>query len=655
MRTHDRFAYLVPKYESERVLELMDVENLVAARFEPVYSLRYEAYMDLLFERADSWLVVPMLRVDGVSLMVPENPPVTWPQVYERFAGSRTEAIEERVMPFLRAGATARFVNDEAIRFFRDEPHLRQTFDAARAATMLGAAPYPGVLKTIAPAAYALRFARNRRAALRSADAGNFAAVLSNATERIDIDSLDSERDALARKWFGGLTLGSIDCDASYGLYAGERIGAMPAEHAVYAGEPIEGERAVQLAEPIPTDVMLSFDTQDAPAALTFSVASSKIVPRSPVVSEPVAGGGSGGRIRLVVRDEAMRFQDADFDAARALERRLRAEGFDAQISIASRVDVSQTDLIHAFDLRHGVSMVELLRDAEAARVPVVVTPYADDRKGEASSGCSGTVLIPRCTNDRTAFDEYMSAFARRKISNLTDTPWYDDVASVLMSRAACAVVASATEAEFLKTRFGYCGTTIPVPAIVPVAAPSEKAAHLVGPDEFVLIHGPLEPRMNQLAAAVAAQREGLPLVVLGAVADVEFYRYLNEVAGPSVVLLRDDDLTEEELAGIYGRARVLADVSWSARGLHRLARGAASGSAVVAPVDGYAYDVWGEMAAIVDPADLESIRKGFRRAWEQQPRLGGTLAARTLERCDPFGSLVAVVSAYQHASAVPA
>ncbi len=655
MRTHDRFAYLVPKYTSARVRELVRAEHLVAARFEPVYSIRYEAYMDLLFEKDGTWLIVSMLRVDGVALMVPENPPVTWPLAYEPFAGPCTEAIEERLTPFLRAGATARLVNDEAVRFFRDEPQLRETFEAARSASMLGAAPYPEVLKHLAPAVYGLRFADGRRAALRGPDAGNFAAILSNRSDALDVDTLDPARDALTRRWFGGLTLGTIAHDTPYGVYAGERRGAVPAEHAIYTGESLDGERAVQLAEPIPTDVVVSFDTQDAPAALTFSVASSKVAPRPSVLCEPAAGGGSGGRIRLVVRDEAMRFQDADVDAARALEGRLRAEGFDAQISIASRVDVSQTDLIHVFDLRHGISMVEMLRDAEAARVPVVVTPYADDRKSEASSGCSGSVIIPRCSNDTIVFDEYMSAFARRKISNLNQASWYDEVSSVLLARASSAVVASAAEGDFLKTRFGYGGTTVPVAAIVPVPAPADDIAGLVGPDEFVLIHGPIEPRMNQVSAVVAARREGLPLLVLGPVADVEFYRYLNEVAGPSVVLLRDEELTEEEVAGIYGRARIVADVSWSARGLHRLARGAACGAAVVAPAAGYAYDVWGEMASLVDPADLESIRRGLRRAWDQQPRFGGTLAARTIERCDPFGTLVAVVSAYQQASAVPA
>lgn len=652
LRQHNRFSYLWPSYNKEFVRTLLRPQCLVAARFEPVYSQRYEGYVDLSFERDGSWLIVPMVRVEAISIITPENPPLTWPFSYAEFSGTNTEAVEDLVTSWLRSITAARFVNDEKIRFFRTEERLRSAFENARSAKWIGAAPYADVLKTVAPAAYGLRFARNRRVSVKGENAANCAAVLSTVAARIDVD-LSSDASGVER-WFGGLSFGAIDSSVDYDVYVGPRASGDRATFRVYTDGPSEpGERIIELAEPIPTDVMLSFDTEDAPAALSFSIPEVTVPSRPSRLSAPVHGGGSAGCVRLVVRDDAMRFRDADVDAAETLARRLRAEGFDARVSLASLVDVAQTDIIHVFDLRHGASLVELLRDAEASHIPVVVTPYADNRNNEAISGASGSLLIPRNTNDLVAFEDHTWAFSKRKISNLGQGAWYDEASAVLLARASIAVVSSNAEAEYLKS-LGFRGATIPVPAVVPLVAPSEAIGTLVGADEFVLIHAPIEPRMNQVFGAIAAQREGLPLVLLGPVADIEFYRYVNEVAGPGVILLRDD-LTDGEIAGIYGRARVVADLSWSARGLHRLARGAAAGAVPVAPANGYAHEVWGELVRTVDAADVDGIAAGMRRGWEQQPHAATALVAKTAERCDPFAGLVAVVSAYQRASAVPA
>ncbi|HEV7180727.1 MAG TPA: hypothetical protein VGN11_12715 [Candidatus Baltobacteraceae bacterium] len=655
MRLHNRFSYLWPRYDEPFTRETLRPDALVAARFEPVYSIRYEAYMDCLFERNGNWLVVPMVRVDGVSVMVPENPPLSWPSIYGSFDAKPIAAVESLVLPWLRSITTARLVNNEFVRFFKDTSEFRSIFDRARAASWLGAAPYADVLRAVAPSAYALRLARGKRIALRGEQAPNHAAILSTVAARTDIDSGDADRDDAARRWFGGLELARIDAFAAYDVYVGPREGSLEAPFAVFTDTAVPGERRVSVAEPIPTDVMISFDIEDAPETTTFAVREGSVALREFCAASPPVGGGSGGRIRLVVRDEAARCGDADADAAKALAQRLCAEGFDAEVSIASKVDVSKADIIHVFDLRHGVALVELLRDADAARVPIVVTPYADDRKNEAIAGSSGAILIPRCSPDTVAFEDYAWAFARRKISNLSQGEWYDEAASTLMARAAALIVSVPAEGAFVRERFNSRGAIIPVPATIPLDPPSAQIASLVGPDEFILVHGPIEPRMNQLFAALAAERERLPLVVLGPVAEIEYSRYLNEVVGPRVTLLRDHDLSPAEIAGIYRRARVMLDISWSSRGLHRLARGAASGSAIVASSNGYARDLWGDLVVTVDPAALDAIGSGIRRAWDRQPEISAAIAAKTAERCDPFAGLVAIVSAYQQAAALPA
>jgi hypothetical protein len=654
MKFHNRFSYLWPKYPSDHVRALLREDALVAARVEPVYSIRFEAFLDCAFERAGQWMVLPMIRVDSVALMSAENPALAWPTMYQTCDRSALSALEMKIVPWLRSLTIGRLVNDEAIRFFRDEPALRAVFEQARANTWLGAAPYPAVLKTSAAAVYAMRFARGRSVVLDGEGAPNGAAILSGVAGDICVAcdaAVEFEQECV---WFSGLTLSRAEAGKTYDLRVGSRMSALKAAYEVVVAAPTLGEREVRVTEPIPTDVMLSYDVEDGPHVASLAVKERSVPLRRSVVAEPAATGQSRGCIRIVVRDEAFRFSDADLDAARALERRLLGQGFDAAVCDASSVEVSQADIIHVFDLRHGVAMVKLLRDAETAGVPVVVTPYADDRKAEAIPGASASLLIPRVTNDLVTFEDYTRALALRRISNLTQGAWYHEASVAVLARSAAAIVSSKAEGDFLTERFGYGGLTFPVAATVPTSGACADIGALVGPDEYILIHGPLEPRMNQLFAVVGAQRHGLPLVLLGPVGDVEFYRYLNEVVGPGSVLLRDDGLSEEEIAGVYARARVAADVSWSARGLHRLARGAAAGAALVAPSQGYARDLWGDLVELVDPGNLDSVAQGLLRAWNRQPEIGSRIAVRTAERCDPFAGLVATVEAYRQASAKP-
>jgi hypothetical protein len=121
---------------------------------------------------------------------------------------------------------------------------------------------------------------------------------------------------------------------------------------------------------------------------------------------------------------------------------------------------------------------------------------------------------------------------------------------------------------------------------------------------------------------------------------------------GPGGAWFSDDQLAPEELAALYRRARVFADVSWSSNGLQRLARAAAAGAALVAPTSGFARGVWPGLVRMVDPAGGTSIAAGLKDAWERFADLGPATAARTAEACDPFSSLVATLGAYQAAAA---
>ncbi|HKE37182.1 MAG TPA: hypothetical protein VKB39_07115, partial [Candidatus Baltobacteraceae bacterium] len=84
---------------------------------------------------------------------------------------------------------------------------------------------------------------------------------------------------------------------------------------------------------------------------------------------------------------------------------------------------------------------------------------------------------------------------------------------------------------------------------------------------------------------------------------------------------------------------------------LYRLARAAAAGASLLAPLSGYARSVWPGLTALVDPASMESITEGLKGAWERAAQMGPAVAAQTVRTCDPFESLRGVLGAYQAAA----
>ena len=649
MNLHERYSFLWPKYDAERVRLLLVPEALAVARIEPVYSPRLEALIDLTFERDGEWLVVPLLRLDGIPLATLETPPISWPSWLENVSEDIFSEIEARLIPWARSLTAARFFNDEAWRFFRDEAPIQETFAAARDAQLLGAALVQDVFQNVAPAVYAQRFARGGRAAVAGPHAGNRAVALSAVAERCD-----AMLSPLQARWFSALATGEISRDLEYDCYVGPRDAEMRARFHVLDDGAREAERAISIVQPIPIEINVSFDPDDAPVVGHFAVTERTVDVTPLSFARTPSAGGSSGCIYLVIRDDGGRFSDADTDAAYALAQGLRDEGFDARVSIASRVDLEEADILHVFGLRHSASIVGLMRDAEAAEVPTVLTPYADDRRREGVTATRGAVMLPRCAIDGIELEQLYWAFGRRKIENIASGDVYDEASRVLVQRAASVLVTCAAEEEMMRERFGYHGPAAQSAVQTPVAQPDGAIGSLVGNDEYVLLHAPLEPSANQLLVVRGAQREGLPLVLLGAVGDIEYYRYIVAIQGALTVQLRDAALTPNQIAGVYARARVVVDAGATSRGLGRLGFGMAYGAAPVGTTSGYAQEVWEGLVEMADPMDADSVQQALRRAWNRQPNDRTAFFNAARASCDPRSALLAAVSAYQQA-AMPA
>jgi len=658
VRTHARFGQYAPSIDAQRFLRIVSAENLVAGRLETGYSVRIDDYalLDLTFASDGEVAWIPFVVVQGVMLFMRQASPLVWPRWLPNLSAGVLQAIEDLVEPWLRSLAVGRFVGGEIVRYFGHDAPARARFERARAAGFLGAAPIDDVLDGIAPYVYALRFSHEARVAVGDPRGANGAAMLARVA-RVDADLGDASMMEDATAWFGldvFRRLGS----GPYDVAVGERQRIPEASTIVAVDGVREGERAVPVARPVPVSIMVSFDLDDGAKTREFSVRAPVVKVRADTLPAMRVVGGSSGRIGIVLRDDYAGTPDADSDAATALAQRLNEQGFAATLVGASHVRAPDFDLLHVFGTECAKALRASFERCDPGRVPIVLSAYLDDPKDEAAWGSAVHREAISNSIDEVVRAQYARAVGNRQLvaphaPAIGASISGEAEVHALIAAARAAIVASPDEERRLRER-GFAGTTRIAPALLENhAEPSPAIAELAGGREFVLVHAPMDPRCNQYLVAQACAALGYPLVLLGTVTNTEYYTEVLARLGDGGCWLPAKTLSPADLSGLYRRARVFADVSWNARGLYRLARAAAGGSALVASAAGYARGVWPGLAQIADPASGESVAGGIKAAWERAGELGPATAQRTAEQYAPFPMLVATLAAYQHAATV--
>ena len=659
MRHHSWFAAFELHHDVRRLNAIVAPETLAIARVEPLLSMRRLAALDLTFERKGSFAVLPFALVEGVMLLTRERDPIMWPRwVHGALDHAMLDAIADRVYPWLRSLSLARFANDEALRVFRDEPAIHASLERARDAGFMGVAPLESLSRSIAPAIYAMRFATESRLLVGDPDGANGAALLAGRAASVDVELGSSERYTLARRWFSTLDFeNAIGDDRSYDVVVGVRELAGTAPITVFLGEPQGSERRVEVARALALSVFCSFEPEDSVPDATLAVAATPARPaRAWALTTPQSLGGSTGRVMIVARDDWSVNPDADTDAIRALADRLGGEGFTVTMQgVMHPLEPADADIVHIFGHRAIAAMHDAIARLRFARVPVVVTPALDDPRGEGAWGAAMTSAALRNSNDAISLAYYFEAIERRRLT-ANDVPApsgpavLDERTQAAMGMADAAIVASDAEETLLRERYGYRAAVVEVPALLRLTEPSDTQA-LTGFDDFILVHASIEARSGILVAILAADVRKLPLVVVGSIGDSEYYSACCDSFTDRTIYLPERLLSEGDIAGLYLRARVFADPSWSGYGMHRLAKAGAAGCALVASTSSVAASVWGDLVEIGDPGSVPAFATALWRAWEAAPIRGKTIADRTAAKCDQSAALSGVANAYQAAS----
>ena len=648
-------ARYAPFLEPERFARVVGAPHLVAARLQPSYCNWPQGWLDLVFARDGEFALVPFVQIDPPMISVRESSPLIWP-AWLPFEEPAVAALEELIEPWLLSHALLTGISHEHVGFFTADAELRAQFDAARAARFLCAAPANDVLLDAAPYIYAQRFVKSRRVGVDSRDGAFGASILAVSAASVHADLGDDARNELARSWYGLGIYGELP-RAAFDV----SIGPSPQAGAAVAigwEQADPAAVAVSVARPLFSSVACSFDTQDGPEARRFAVRARDPILRPNRFAQAPVIGGSAGRILVVLRDNALTVPDADTDQAGALVDALCAQGFDAKIAVATGARAEGVDLIHLFGYRHAHQFSYVLDEAKRLDVPVVITPLFDDFAHEAMWGSHAIRTMLTGVRDDLAQESIERGLVHRRLivghGIERGKPSYNsEMVRRLFEQSRAAIFASGEEEARARSQYPFRGATRTVACVPPAPREAEPVGALCGLDEYVLVHGVIDPRGNQLLTVRAAAAAGVPCVLVGNVAEVDYYYALLGVAGSEFVCLPEDRLSPGALEALYSGARVYADLGWAGHGAARAVLAAAHGALPVLSTALPYAELWPGLTGGVDPASIESATSVLRQAWMRAPAVSHQVASRTAELCDPLRNLQAVLGAYAEAAGV--
>ena len=657
MRRHPLFPRFAPAVDPARYARVAQAAYLVAARLQPSFSNAPQAFLDLVFLREGEVALAPYLLLEPAMITIRESSPFLWPlwlPIDEQAIGP----IEALVEPWLIAHALLGGVAEERIGFFTTDAAARELFEAARAARFLCAAPAEDVLGDASPYLYAQRFVKGRRVAIASSTAAYGASLLSNDATSVYADLGDETRNALARDWYALGIYGELP-KGSFDVVIGDH-GAAEASSASIAlqgdGEGVD----VSAVAPIFAPIASSFDLRDGPELTRFRVRARDPILRPNRIGRAPIIGGSAGRIAVVIRDDGFVSPDADVDQARALVEALVTQGFDAKLTVATAARAEGADLVHLFGNRHVHQFSIVLEEAQRLGVPVVVTPLFDDAAAEAMWGTAAVRATLVGVRDLAAEGAIERGMARRLLlvqggSERGRVTYDPALMRQLFAQCGAAVFASATEERLVRGAFGYTGPSRVVPCVPASPVEPEPVGALCGFDEYVLIHGTLDPRGNQHLALRAASAIGAPCVLVGVVEEADYYHTLIQSAEHVFIWIPEQDVSPGQLAAIYAGARVYADLAWAGHGAFRAVRAAGHGAVPVLSTTYPFAELWPDLTGGVDPASPESAVAALRQAWMRAPSIARQVAERAAQLADPLRSLQMVLGAYAEAAGVKA
>lgn len=641
MRTHRTHGPIAPWSTGTPVL---DAERLVAVRIESVMRQRRPALaLDLYLEDEHGTTVIPLVLADPAVVVDRDRDPLIFPHGTpgdDAFA----LALTARILPHLEQLVLGGEPIVEHVLALAPSP----AFDAARAAGCFGAAPLRDALGRLAPYRYARRFTRARTVRIDAPHGVGGWALLRDGG---NVAVAESRRAPAELAWYGDAPVAGSRADVAV---VAEDADPGDASCVLRLDAADRSGRVVEIVDPLPLDVGISFDPAEGPVRRWFTV---ERAPEPPLRAAPdlryAPAGGSSGRIAVILgRADALRRPAADTDEARALAGALGAEGFSTVL--AESVDeLRGADLVHLFGTRDGRRARAAVDAARRAGVPVAVHAHDDDAAAGGWWGAEVTRFCFEYGDDERDLQTYLAMLARRAVTvgaARGDAPYAppeaaaDDAAAALRD-ASVVFAATEEEAAAIRARTGRRGPIVVVAPLAAAPADPVPIGALAGADPFVLVHAPIGPLGNQLLVARCAAVAEIPLVLAGPVVDASYLERVREFGGPALVVLAGEP-DPGTAAALRAAAAVVADAAWVGDGGSRLAAAALAG-ARLAVAERRRFQIPGIEPRRFDPADAMALTRALGESWDEAQRSRARTGAETVAALAPGAVVRSIVRGY--------
>lgn len=313
----------------------------------------------------------------------------------------------------------------------------------------------------------------------------------------------------------------------------------------------------------------------------------------------------------------------------------LRKRGWRAELT--REISTSSADIYHVFNIWNPKTALRTINEAKATGKVVVFSPIFLDLRMMIDFLTIPIVL--RDAYKKGNIDEILMALAKREKVINTETSHeiseasevigktihnYESYAKNALMEADHVVFLSQSEMLLAKEWFGI------VPVESTVVYNGVKKMRRGGISSFafskqfnvwdyVLCVGRIEPRKNQLMLVESLRGAGIPIVLIGGIADKDYFDLLMQRSNGQVVYPGRIDPDNPLLASAFLGARVFALPSWTEGGPLAAIEAGLAGLPLVTSNGGSEEEYFGDSARYCKPYDSESIRMTVMNAYESK------------------------------------
>jgi len=344
------------------------------------------------------------------------------------------------------------------------------------------------------------------------------------------------------------------------------------------------------------------------------------------------------------------------------LQAQLRALGIDADVTTSALPDPRGYTVAHVFNVWEPEAALAQLRHFRACGVPVVFSPiYLDLSELAWAQRAIPTVFDQASSDEELA--RYLASIADgsltidglRRADRHELVPGFFAAVREMVGLADHVIALSDVEIGRLAAAgardvsFTLVRNTVDV-ARFAAATPAAFAGRYDIRD-YVLCVGRVEPRKNQLMLAHALRDSGVPLVLLGAVADGAYGALVRRHGGAAVHVIESLPHDSDLLASAYAGARVFALPSWCEGAPLSALEAAAAGTELVLSDRSAEAEYFGPAASYCDPGDVRALRDAVLAAYRRPRDEARRAERRACVAAYTWDDVVcATLDAYRHA-----